>query len=164
MKRAALACGAALVLLLAAYGIYRLCLSDETRIREFVTGMAADFNAGAVGSCVDGLAADYREEIVRVRKDEVHQLLVALWFREKDPKTGEFPFRVELPPEEIRVTLDGEARDKAEIELTARFADVRRNGGKPLWQVRVEAKLAKVDGKWRVKSSRHETLEGRVPF
>jgi len=164
MKKVAVRVAGGLLLLLVAYAVYRWCRSDEARIRELLAGMAADFNAGSVGDCVDGLAADYREELLKVRKEQVHQYLVALWFREKDPKTGGFPFRVDISGEEVKVRIDPATSDRAEVELLARFADVRREEGRSLWQVRIQAQLAKVEGEWLVKSSRHENVEGRQPF
>ena len=64
----------------------------------------------------------------------------------------------------MRIAIDPERREEADVTLLARFADVRRKEGKPLWQARIEAKLAKVKGRWKVKSSRYETVDGRRPF
>src|SRR5688572_21364132 len=93
---------------LAGFGIYRLAMllvPEETRIHQLIEAMVEAFNDRDAGDCAAGLADDFREETVRLGKSEIHVLLVHLFFAQRDPRTGESPYRIEVPPERLRVTL-----------------------------------------------------------
>ena len=154
------------VLGLLGFGAYRLRLflaSEETRIRWLVESMADSFNERDAGDCVAGLAEDFREETVKLGKTEIHPLLVYLFFKEKDPKTGKFPFRIEVPRESLKVIL-GPEEGKASLELLARFHEDRGKGSRLVWEALITADLLKKDGAWRVARSTHAPVSGKRPF
>jgi len=151
---------------LAGFGIYRLAMlfvPEETRIRQLMETMVEAFNDRDAGDCAAGLADDFREETVKLGKPEVHALLVHLFFAQRDSRTGEVPYRIEVPPESLRVTL-GPGGGEAKVELIARFLEDRGKGARPVWEAAISADIVKVDGEWRVKRSSHESASGKRPF
>ena len=151
---------------LAGFGIYRLAMllvPEETRIRQLIETMVEAFNDRDAGDCAAGLADDFREETVRLGKPEIHALLVYLFFARRDPRTGEAPYRIEVPPESLRTTL-GPGDDEAKVEFIARFLEDRGKGARPVWEAAISAEVVKVDGEWKVKRSSHESASGKRPF
>lgn len=138
--------------------------SDETRIRELLAGMAADFNRGSVLGTISGLDERFQETTARVGREEVQQLLLALSLSERDPETREFNFQVTLDPVTIQVAPD---HTTAAIQLEAAFSDrrpARKAQGLRRWRVSIDGKLEKKEGAWKVVTSSHTALEGKLPF
>ncbi len=84
-----------------------------------------------------------------------------LYFNERDPKTKDFRFRVELEGNEV---LLGPEKQKAELKLRAVFLELRAKEFKPVCEIDLEANLEKKEGRWKVLASRHKLVSGRKPF
>ncbi len=143
------------------YLVHRALLSEEARIRELMDDMAEGFNAGSPSAAMQGLDASFHEETSGATRAEIHQFLVWLYFNERDPKTKDFRFRVEL--EDIEVLL-GPEKQKADLKLRAVFLELRAKEFKPVCEIDLEADLEKKDSGWRVLASRHTLVSGKRPF
>ncbi|MBI4602169.1 MAG: hypothetical protein HY721_09435 [Planctomycetes bacterium] len=148
---------------LGAWWAYRALAPEETKIRWLVESMAEGFNRSRPSRTIEGLAEDFREDTAKASKPEVHQFLAYLFLKERDEKTKDFLWKVELEEVEVSVLSEEEPR-KAELGLTAAFS--RRAGGSwsPVWKARIDAELEEREEGWRVVRARHEALEGRRPF
>jgi hypothetical protein len=161
LRKSALAVIGIGILFLAGYWIHRALRSDEDRIREVIGDMAAGFNACRAGAAVDGLEDGFREATTGVDRTQVHQLLVWLYFNQRDPKTKEFRYRVEIP--EVNISL-GDDKATAEATFQAEFSELRDGVFTPAWTTEITASLRKSDGAWKARSSRHSTVSGKRPF
>ena len=158
-----------LVVLLAglAYGL-GVFDSDETRIRSLFVDAADSFNDTNLSGCLEGFAEDYRDETEKtVDRARLTLGLRSAFLRMVDPKTKAFLLRLRMPDEAMSVDIgdpaDTATADTATAVFTLYVERRREEGWQPEWQVRVTAKLKKVDGKWRIHRSSHETMGGARP-
>jgi hypothetical protein len=77
---------------------------------------------------------------------------------ERSSSSGEWPYRAEVPEEQLRITVDG---DEATVEAEALFRRRHQEEWHLVWQMRVQAELVRTEDGWRFTRSRHENVEGR---
>jgi hypothetical protein len=150
---------------MAVYWMRLATASEETKIRWLLEGMEEGFNDSSARSVVNGLSEEFLEESERLEKHEIRQFLLYLFFRERDPSTKEFRFRVRLHEPDIQVALP-DARE-ATVRLRAEFLRLengRERSWKTAWEADIEARLKKEDDDWKVHRSRHREVAGRRPF
>jgi hypothetical protein len=143
----------------AGWWLYRALASDTTKIRWLIEGMAESFNDMSSGGTVKGLSEEFEEETSGASKSEVRSFLLYIFLRERDEKTKDFLYRVEL--DAPRIELKGE---KADVALNAQFFRKRGEGWTSIWVVGIEAKLRKEDAGWRIHRSTYKTRKGKPPF
>jgi hypothetical protein len=139
--------------------------SDATRIRWRLEEMEEGFNETRLAPCMRGVAAEWRDTESRVDRALLADLLRSLFFHEKDPESGRFPYRVELERETLAIEPDPQADGRARVEVVVRFSALERGAWSETWRVRVRAELAEdPDLGWQVLRSEHETLstDGRL--
>jgi len=162
LKRFLLTALATVVLAFVGRMLVRAVASDETKIRWRLEAMAEGFNETSNNACTEGLADDFLDESYGADRALVRQALAYLFFHRKDPVTRGFLYRVELPPESMRIAVD-EGGETARLEMIARFFE--RNGAaeEVAWETRIDAELVERDGEWLIRRSEHQTLAGRMP-
>ena len=164
-KKPIIAAAAVIVLAIVAYRVYLALLPDETRIRRLVASMAGAFNDGAAGALTSWLADDFQEGQSHAGKNETRLYLMGFFHNERDPKTGEQRYLVEAPREDVEVRIDPGDSTAADLAVKTRFLLRRANDEPaPVATVLFTARLAKVDGSWRIRRADQRILEGRRPF
>ncbi len=157
-----------------AYIVYRSLVSDETLIRWRLDAMAAGFNAPDVGDCVAGLHDDFElrgRDVQYASKREVAAYLrvLVLQNRQADAQSR-WPFHVELPQEEMTITIRDDEPRTASVSLLARFSKAVAKKPEedanptPRVSVRISTELAAGSEGWQVTKATYERIEGRFPF
>ena len=162
VKRKAILLGTAAALVLLFFWLRGCFLSDEERVRRIILSMADGFNRSRAGQIVDPLAEGYVEETSRHDRTDVRGYLGVLFLTQRDPKTKEFRYRVEV--ENLSVTMDAEKPGKAQVVVVASFLALGARGYEPVWRVEVSASLDRTDDGWKVMRSTHRGLSGKRPF
>ncbi|MGE3171176.1 MAG: nuclear transport factor 2 family protein [Planctomycetota bacterium] len=140
--------------------VVRALASDETRIGWLLQGEAASFNGAAMLSVLGSFAPDYRETTVGIDRQALRAALLWAFQNRRDRATGRFLYRVELPAEELQVTVDG---DRARAAFALRLFEGLDAAAVLRWELAVEAELERGQDGWRVARSRHETVTGERP-
>lgn len=133
---------------------------DATRIRRQFHAQAAAFDAGSAGAATAPFLPDYVDETSGISLTQLRQGLLWLFLHRRDPATPQAGYRVELPDDALTVTVDG-ATARADFRLRLQRgtgADTRL-----VWEAEVAADLESLDGEWRIRRSRHRTLQGALP-
>jgi len=133
-------------------------VSDETKITWLIEGMVEGFDEGKAGDAVEGLAEDWRHESSSVDRDLLRSALAREILSRRQSSAKEWPYRVEVPEDLLRITVDG---DEAEVECEAIFHRRHQEEWRSVWRMEVRAELVRGDDGWRFQYSRHEDLEGR---
>jgi len=162
VKRKAILLGTAAAAVLLLLWLRGCFLSDEERVRQIILSMADGFNRSRAGQIVDPLAEGYVEETSRHDRTDVRGYLGVLFLTQRDPKTKEFRYRVEV--ENLSVTMDAEKPGKAQVVVVASFLALGARGYEPVWRVEVSASLDRTDDGWKVMRSTHRGLSGKRPF
>jgi len=140
--------GLTLVALVSGFFIRQLA-SEEQRIAWLVADVAEGFNATRMRPVISAFADEYVDEGSGTTRDRVRDVLVHLYFREIDPKSKRFRFRVEIPAEELTVELlEGEPQ-RAMLGLHAIFHCLERGEEVVYWDAHVRAELEERDGSWK---------------
>lgn len=163
MKRVLLLVCAVAVVGLAIHWLRLALMSDEARIQALLQDMANGFNRSRAGAAVEGLADDFREETSSADRQTILQVLRVLFLRERDSKTKEFLYRVQLPTEELKIEVLPDQR-KANVDLVASFFKLHGEEEQLTWEVRINGDLEKGEEGWQIKRCRHETVQGRMKF
>lgn len=157
MRRILLLLVAATALGLVVRGLWRALASDETRIRWRLEEMAEGFDETRLAPCLRGISERWRDEGTSLDRALLGDVLRSLFFHEKDPESGRFPYRVDLEREQLRIETDAQG---ARVEAVLRFDRLAEGAWEPSWRVRVEARMEEhPDLGWQVVRSAHETLE-----
>ena len=119
MKRKAILLGTAAAAVLLLLWLRGCFLSEEERVRRIILSMADGFNRSRAGQIVDPLAEGYVEETSRHDRTNVRGYLGVLFLTQRDAKTKEFRYRVEV--ENLSVTMDAEKPGKAQVVVVASF-------------------------------------------
>jgi hypothetical protein len=139
--------------------LWRAMASDETRIGWLVADEAAAFNGAAPLSILSGFAPEYREDTVGLDRNGLRAAL--LWaFQNQRAGDGAFRYRVEIAPESLDATVDG---DSAQAGFGLLLFDRRTGQDAPIWEIDVKAGLRRRDGDWSFVRSTHTTLRGQRP-
>lgn len=163
MNRFLLLAFGGLVLVLGSVALWRVLEPEPTKIRRLVSGMARGFDEGSPNRAVAGLAAAWRDGESGIERELLRQGLIRFFLEEgRDAKTREPRYRVELPPEELRVEIDPADAKRARLACRALFLE-RGEPEREVWSLGVEAELEKHQDGWRIVSTRRQTLSGRRP-
>ncbi len=163
-RRVIIAAVVALAAFLAASWLPYWLADDATRIRMLVEECAAAFNDGSRSGCLEGFAEDFVDETSKIDRELLGRALAYLFLKEKHAETGQLRYRIEIDPKEFPVTVESDG-DAAKIPSVAvRFLRLRAGSYEPAWTIDVECELAKIDGRWRIRRTRHDTQDGRRPF
>ncbi|MCZ6598614.1 MAG: hypothetical protein O7B99_13325 [Planctomycetota bacterium] len=157
---------AAATLLLLTWGGCRLYVavfvSDETKIRWVIEDAAEGFNTGDPSDCVADLAKDWRDEKTGLTRRDLQQVLFATFWSDRDPRTKELLWRVEVPEDLLTITLDEADENRAEVTCTLRFFRKHGESWKLDWAVAIEAEMRDDDG-WKIARTRRMDVEGSQP-
>lgn len=162
MKRKVILLGAATAAVLLLLWLRGCLLPEEERVRRIILSMADGFNRSRAGQVVDPLAEDYIEETTRHDRTDVRGYLGVLFLTQRDAKTKESRYRVEV--EHLSVTIDAEKPEKAQATVVASFQALGPGGYEPAWQVEVSASFERTGDGWKVMRSSHRGLSGKRPF
>lgn len=160
MKRVLLGTAVLLALWFGGRAIHRALQSDETRIRAMLTDAAAAFDRADLAGTLEPLAPDYRDATVGVTRREAAAGLLWLFQNRRDP-TGRFRHRIELPPEDCDVQIDG---DRATVTLLLRLFEGLDEAERLVWTVRITAGVERIEGSWRIVRSEQQTVAGQRPW
>ncbi len=165
MKKFLLAAAIATSAALLVYWLFLALRSDEDRIRALVDGVAEAFNEGSAGGVVGPLAEDFEETESGLKRREVQLILARFFLQERDSRTREIRYRLEVRPEDVAIELDGGRPEMGKLTVTARFF---RNGAaeeaRPAAVVEFAGELKKIDHAWRISRAGHRFVEGRIRF
>ena len=128
--------------------------SPETRIRMRIERMALGFNTTKMAGALGGFARDYRDADSGTDKERVKQILLHFFFREIDPTTKRFRMRVEVPEEELSVSLDPDDESRAVVQLRAVFYEREGDSEELYWDARVTAEMAEGEDGWQILRTR----------
>jgi hypothetical protein len=142
---------------------YRLWLGQqapEDRIRWRIEDAVEGFNDERASPCVDLLGPGFAEESSGFHRSDVRRALVAAFFREVDPKTGDFLLHAAV--EDLAIDVAGET---ARVSCVVRLARRAGAGGasEDVWVFELEGDLAEDDVGWRFTRAKFRTLDGRIP-
>ncbi len=152
-----------LVLLLASSGGFLACrhfAPAETKIQRRLQTMAEGFNDTRLAPCMAALAETYRDTSTGADREWIREGLMYSFFREQDPATRKFRWRVEIPPQHVRIAVDPERGVSATAEFVAHFHERTGVEEQLAWSVRITAKLEETSDGWRITETRHETVSG----
>ena len=127
-------------------------LSDETLIRMRIEDMTEGFNDSHLARVAEGLAMDYRDQTLKLKRQELLTLIRYLFLKKNDEKTRKFAFRAEVEILEITVA---EAEDTAKVALEVRFSKSELGEWEAFRSGKVDADFRKGDEGWQVIRSRH---------
>jgi hypothetical protein len=160
MRQAFLQTMALVGLFLAGRFLYMALASDETRVRWVIERMVEGFNDTRASPCLDGFATSYVDTSSGADRETVHRALAYLFFTRKDETTKKFLYEVEMPENDLSITVvDGDA-PTATAEGVARFFEVHGEERKLAWEVRFRGELAEGDDGWQFVRTTHETSAG----
>ncbi len=163
MRQALLQTMALVGLFLAGRFLFLALASDETRVRWVIERMAKGFNDTRASPCLDGFALEYVDTTSGADRQTMHRALAYLFFTKKDETTKKFLYEVEMPEDELKISVqDGDA-PTATAEGVARFFEVRGEEKKLAWEVRFRGELAEGEDDWEFVRTTHETVSGERP-
>ena len=138
------------ILLLAAQRVLRAFESEEDSIQRRFQTMAAGFNSTTMRHALGGFDPDFRDESSGYDKQVVRRALANMFFTEKDELTRAFPYRVEIPAEELQVEFDERDPDLARVQVHAVFHKTVRGKEELYWDLRFDGEMRKSEGRWRL--------------
>lgn len=150
-------------LFLAGRWLYLEFASDETQIRWVIERMAEGFNDTRANPCLEGLAPSFVDTTSGADRELVHSALVHLFFTAKDETTKKFLYAVEVPEDELKISVAESDLPTATIDALARFYEVRGEARSLAWEIRIHGELAEGEGDWQFVRTQHETISGRRP-
>lgn len=182
----------ALVALALAYwavsALVRALASDETRIRWVLEEMAEGFNETRLADATEGVGESFRDDTSGFGKAELIEALRYVFMSSKHPVTRAFPYRLELPRDELEIKLRepraGEIGKQARASFLARVIEpdpaprratrasdedeealdeAQGELAPRTWDLRVEADFVDTEDGWKLARSTHEKLSGSWP-
>ncbi len=143
--------------------LYESTRSDEEKIRVMVLEQAPAFNEGSLRG-LEAFRSDFRDRTSRLRKGDLHGILLFAFRQETDPKTGRLAMRIAIPEDSLDITELDTEEGTATIELEAELHRGLDDAEKLVWAVEITAELQRDKReRWQFASSRHRTTEGRAP-
>lgn len=157
-----------LVLVVAYVGfreLYTRLASDEQQILWLIEDAQAGFDGADVGDCAAVFAEDWVHDggsrgARRVDREDLIGGLQHLFIRERGGLVGEFPMRVRVPEDRVRITFPRN-EDHGEVVLELVFERRRGEAWELAWRVAFDARCEERAGRWKITRSSHEALEGR---
>jgi hypothetical protein len=169
--------------------LVRAFASDETRIRWVLEEMAEGFNETQLAAATQGVGESFRDDTSGYGKAELIEALRYVFMSSKHPVTRAFPYRLEIPREqldiELRAARAGEHGEHARAKFLARViepdpAPTRAARGAAaadeetesaatsapeprVWDLRVQADFTLTEDGWKLARSTHEKLSGSWP-
>ncbi len=140
--------GLALLVLVSGFFIRRFA-SEDQRIAWLVADVAEGFNATRMRPVIRAFADDYVDEGSGTTRDRVRDILRHLYFREIDPTSKRFRFRVEIPADELTIELPEGEPQRAMLGLHAIFYCLEQGAEVVYWDARIRAELEERDGSWK---------------
>lgn len=144
--------------------IFHVFVSDETRIRRALQNSADGFNDTQRSRCISVLGEGYRDETGGFTRDQLGQMLVYLFLKEKHPDMNTFRYHVELVEDELEIEVLEGSPKTASVSVLARFSKFDKGDFKPVWDVKVEGEMEKTSDGWKVMRSRYRSVSGKAPF
>jgi hypothetical protein len=176
MKKLITLASAIFILALIVFAVKSLFASHETRIRRLILDMQSSFNEGDAFGLCSALAKDFQEADSGLGREEMVQILVALFHGERLPG-GAFPHRAEIASgdaagEALKIIVVEDARTgtpAARVQVSANFYRKSFKDGKLAAEskagtIQFEGQLIQEDGRWKILKASHKLLEGRRPF
>lgn len=160
IRKLGLALVALAVVWLAGRAIYRALASDETKIRWKIEDARQGFENTRMDPILDLFTRDYHDESLGFTRDDLRAGLASVFFQEKDPTTKGFPFRAEIPAEDLSIEVGADGAKTARVKMRVKITDTRKGESAAAWEFRVDAKLTDGDDGWRITQSSNETLRG----
>ena len=164
MKRVLTVLGTVLLIYFGGRALYRAMASDEQKIRWAVEGMFEGYNTAQPRLCVGPLAEDWRHDSwPGLDRELLRGGLFRVSMQDRDRQTKELTTRVELVPESLFISVEG---DTASFELEAFTSHHARpepgadREWEERWRFHVWAQLEKGEDGWKIVTSRHEDLAG----
>jgi hypothetical protein len=161
VKRIVLGLSGALVLFLVGRAVVRALVSDETKIRWLIEDMREGFDETRMNPILVAFDETFRDETSGADRANVREALAYLFLTAKDPKTKEFPYRVEIGVPKLEVDSKTEPRT-AECDLDARFFDLRAGEEEVAWEIAIQSSWTRGEYGWRIAGTRCETKSGRM--
>ena len=157
MKKILLIAGAAVALFLAGRWLVRALASDETKIRRLIESMEAGYDEGQPSKCVGPLAQGWRHEGYELDRELLRGALLQTALQDRDRETKALSTRVDVLPDSIAITVDGET---AKLACEAVFSRLRKGTWEETWRFEAEAELVDGEDGWEIVNSRHVDVRG----
>lgn len=157
MKKILLMVSTGLVLILAVRWLVLALASDETKIRRLVERMEAGYDEGQPSKCVGPLAEDWQHAGYELDRELLRGALLQTALQDRDRETKELLTRVDVLPESLAITVDGET---ASLACEVVFSRLRKGAWEETWRMRAAADLVDGEDGWEIVRSRHEDLRG----
>lgn len=145
--------------------LYTRLAPGEQQILWLIEDAQSGFDDADVGACLDVFAEDWvHDGGIRGGRRVDRELLTGglqhLFIQERGGLVGDFPMRVRVPEDRIRIRFpeDGE---HAEVELELIFERRRGETWELAWHIRLDARCEESAGRWRISTSGHTVLAGR---
>ena len=154
----------ALAVALLVFGVYQLLdslKSPEEVIIEKLTDAVEGFNETRLAPVMDLFTPDFVESNRGYTREMIKSGVIAAFFREVDPTTKKFLFRVSLL--EVEVTLAEDATS-ASASFRADLEKLRRGAWQVEWAFEFDGELLLTEfDSWQFKRGQVETVEGSRP-
>lgn len=143
--------------------LYESLLDDETKVLRLIAGQAEAFNSCSLDG-MDGFHPEFRDRSAKVDRAQLQAILRYLFHRVKRPKDNQFPYRIDLPPEDTVVDQLDPQEGTAAVTFRAILHEGIGDEAKQTWEVEIEAELMRDPRKgWQFRRSAHRTLSGARP-
>jgi hypothetical protein len=142
--------------------VLRALASDETHVRWVVEEMIEGFNQAELRPVMAGLAPDYVDTSSGLHRNELREALIYSFFQDVDPRTHDYQFRAEMPPDGLVIEIGepGHARVVAQIAFYTRV----RPTEELFWDARVEGEMEERDEGWQwVRTTSVNHSQRRLP-
>ena len=140
------------------FGVHRIRLAletDEEAVRRTLQLMARGFNETTLRHVLRGIDRGYEDEDTGHDRDDVRQALQHMFWTEKHPETRGFPYRLEIPEDELAVEWSESRPERADVDLHAIFTKRGPGGVEELWwDAHLEGEMRKHEGSWRLVATR----------
>jgi len=151
---------ALLVLGFGGFQIWQSTRPPEVKIQRKLDAAEEGFNDSVLRPCLDLFDPGFFEGSKGYSYDDIRAGITAAFFREVDPKTKEFLYRLSITEEEIDAY-----KDTAEVSFLVELRKLIREEWELKWSFRFagEMKDTESDG-WQFMKGGVDTLEGARPL
>jgi hypothetical protein len=136
----------------------------EDLIRWRLEGMVDGFHSNTLRHVMAGFHQDYRDSATGHGREHAADALRYLFFQEHDSVTGKFAYRLEIPEDELVISLDPEDEERADVTLRAVFYRTQKGLEEVWWDMRASLTFVRDEGDWRIVTSKdvnHRDRKGR---
>ncbi|MFT5286989.1 MAG: hypothetical protein ACI8TQ_003164 [Planctomycetota bacterium] len=150
--------------ILIGFGAYKGCLSfrsPEEVILDKLEAAVEGFNETRLSPVLDLFERDFVESNKGYTRDQIKSGVIAAFFREVDPQTKEFLYRVSVNEAEVLVEDD---ETNASATLQVDLQKLRLGEWKPVWSFDLEGDLVVTEyNGWQFRTAKVETVTGNRP-